>query len=444
MTHDTELEMQLLGGLLGRSEKMALIENLRPSMFYDARHQIVFKVMRELYKQLQVFDITTVSSKLREDGSLDKIGGDPFIAGLLVYSSQGSYVDVYANDIIRYYGLRRLDQIGEELRNTITVETDPESIASDYIDKLSKVQVGVSGDEIVGSDDLSTQTYGNIGVKRRYINTGLSSLDRFTGGVEPATFTIIAARTRVGKSDLMLNMTLNMSKSKRVGIISLEMKDRALMRRMQANMAGVNRLDIRTGNLQSNEMDELAKATIEIGKRPIFITDKSGMTATQVASKINLMQKKYGVDIVFIDHLHRIRFKNDTRKTHDSRREVAEILADASRGYDIPIVCLAQLNRENAKENKRPSIENIRDAGEDDADVILMLWREKAYEYPTEDDLEILIGKDRDGSSGIVHCKYDLTTGRIRQYTNNDKSTGELEPDDREPAPVVKEPTADF
>ena len=417
MNHSLERERQALSCILVEPDAILQIGDLKPGMFYDPRHGLMFDACLKLHRQGKFTDITSLLDYLTGKGELEKVGGDGYIADVIgAEGTTATHIETYVKDIIEYYGQRRLHQISLEMQNALGRGSTTQEVITNAQDQIAKIQLGVSGDVITGIDKLSIEAFERMNTASgKRIKTGIGKLDYYTGGLVPSTLTLVAARTRVGKSDFMVNLALNMSKSENVGIISLEMSDLALTDRMIANLGGIDRTRITLKKMTTEDKDNAGQAMSILQTRKIHISDTSGLDARTVCSKISLMQKKYGIGIAFVDHLHRIKFSNSAGKTHDNRREVAEIIADTSRKLKLPIVCMAQLNRDNARENKIPIIEQIRDAGEDDADLILMLWREGAYESPDHDTLKVIIGKNRSGQAGVAECNYDLKTGRIGQ-----------------------------
>jgi replicative DNA helicase len=256
-------------------------------------------------------------------------------------------------------------------------------------------------------------------ITKTSINTGYSILDNMTGGLEPGLI-IVGARPSMGKSDLMLNWALNIAKTTPVAIMSAEMKKIALVRRMLAAFHNVDSLHIRKGTIERAILVQMWQ-DVELGGRRIYIDDSSAPTALQIRSKLTTLKAKHDIGIAFIDHLHRLSWHTKHSNDNANWRSIVDSISDTGRDLNIPIVLLQQLNRTGKGD---PVLQELREAGEEPADVVIMLNRENYQQFATHDRLKYIIRKDRTGIVGTVWVEYNLTTGKQGESADQSETPG--------------------
>jgi len=430
--HDIQMERNILFCIItsGADNIMARVPFLRAGMFYDARHELIFAACRRLYDRAAPIDIVTVPRELEAHKHLELVGGDGYLIALTNELGHWAHWEEYAKQVLNDFTLRRLRGLACELAEAPETNKDSQELVNQTIEKLLNIQGHITGGEILTSRDLALEVMDDLDIiaqpdkPRNYITTAFPALNDLIAGFEEGKLYLIAARTGCGKTDLMLNLALDIAKSHPVGIISAEMKGKALVRRMVSNLGNLNRLDVRRGILNPGDMDEVIRVVSLLADHNIYIYDYGRPTALDIRAKAMTLVGMKKIKVLFIDHLHRLKFHTHYKAMHDNVREVVAELADTARALNIPIIVNAQLNREFAKENKRPVREQLREGGEDDADDIILLWRPGAYQHPQQDTLEMIVAKSRDGATGVVYSQYDLTTGRIGQCESNHPPEG--------------------
>ena len=258
------------------------------------------------------------------------------------------------------------------------------------------------------------------------IPTGFYDLDKMTSGLQPGELSILAARPSMGKTALSLNIASHIAftEKKTIAYFSVEMPKESMMMRILGIESGVNLNNIRNGHLDNNTWPAVIQASAKVSESKLFIDDTSGISPFEIRSKARkLKSSKDGLDLIVIDYLQLMGMK---QKFDSREREVAEIskgLKALAKELKIPVLALSQLNRGvEGRSNRRPMLSDLRESGsiEQDADVIMMIYRESYYEKETESDqAEIIIGKQRNGPTGTIRLRWDPGTGRFLVYEGN-------------------------
>ena len=395
--------------------------------FYDARHQIVFQAILNVHEAGIPIDTVSVSDALERSGQLLEIGGDAFLVGLSNVTATSAYVEHYAKIVRDYAAKRAIGFLCERVSNSAYNGKPSDELIAQLMRGVDKVNSALTGSNPRELSVSIPQALDDIEAKRRrdkqdYPQSGLSQLHDKLGDFEPGTMTLIAARPSVGKSDIALNWAYNMGKRFNVAFVSIEMSEPAIMRRLLALHSGIDRLDMKKGNLTDEEMAQIYKRA-DVAERLIHF-EYNANTVPLIRAVLATMKAKYGVCIAFIDHCHKILFHTNYKSDLNNRRGVVDGIHTMARDLKLPVILLYQLNRESdnkefgkksSAKSRRPVLSDLREAGEEPSDNVLMLYREHYQERVEVDELEIIIRKARDASLGTVKCRYDLTTGKQTQ-----------------------------
>jgi len=422
--YNLQAEVSLLAICLVKPDAYSEIIGIVTSgMFYEPRHQSLFTLIKEVYESGDEINVVAVCDRL-SSGNGNYRGG--LSVGYIVGVSNdeaafgGRNPLPFANIIAEHFKKRRRRQIAEKLMN----EQDDDKIGG-YIQQLISMQTA-RDNEIITIGDAVKESLETIEERKRaydekrdqYPKSGLALLDQTLGGFKPGRLYMVGARPSTGKSELMLNFAYNMSKRFRVGIISPEMGLVYLMDRIWNLHTDVDRFKIGIGQLTDDEMRALYHGA-DLGERPIVFNCKSSPKVSYVRACLNTMMMHHNIDILFIDHLHELELPAGRTTDVNNWREATKSIRDMSRDFNIPVVLLAQLSRKAEQKGKKPTLVNLREAGEEVADVVLMLWRQGYQDSTIEQDrLAVIVRKNRDGRLNTVWCEYQLKTGRIRQSEN--------------------------
>jgi replicative DNA helicase len=399
--------------------------------FYLKAHQLIFRAMKELADKGRPIDLLTVADLLSQHSELGPVGGAEYLAELASCGVSSINLDVYVQ-LIKEKSLLRLaiqeaQQIMEE-----AYKQEFESI--DYfIDKAEERFFKLSENrqssgltpaiDIVQAAMKRIEALSQLDSEVTGIASGLESLDKMTSGFQPGELIIIAARPSMGKTAFSLNIAEHMviRLQKTVAYFALEMSKESLMNRLIAMNAGVSMKQIRSGKLNSTSWPKLIQAAARFGEAKIFINDTSNISPIEIRTQARRLKSQVGLDCIIIDYLQLMKLKE---KAESREREVAEIsrsLKAIAKELQIPVIALAQLNRGvEGRTEKRPMLSDLRESGsiEQDADLIMMLYREDYYDKEDSEKqgkAEVIIAKQRNGPTGTVKLHFESEIGRFRE-----------------------------
>jgi replicative DNA helicase len=410
--HDLEAEQAILGAILIDSTALAAAQEvMTPADLYDSRHRRIFEAMTQLDGAGTILDLVTVGDRLDQNGHLEGIGGRGAVAELITAVSCAAKVAHHAR-IVRDHGIRRrLIKMGVSVTQQAYEKAPVESLLHEAEGTLFELSSGRGECAWCSASEISKETVSYVdrlskrGTGLGGIPTGFSTLDGLLGGWQRSELIIVGARPGMGKTSLALASALAAAEQGyRVGIISIEMARRQIGMRCHCMIASVDVLDLRTGRLTPDDWSRLAQAAQHFESLPLSVCEGGGLTVEQVAAKARQAKASSGLDFLVIDYLGLLRLGDGER--HDLR------IADATRKFkllatelDIPVLLLCQLSRRcEDRDNKRPMLSDLRDSGsiEQDADVVLFIYREEFYNPDSDEKgtAEILVKKHRNGPIG--------------------------------------------
>ncbi|RPH81296.1 MAG: replicative DNA helicase [Nitrospiraceae bacterium] len=431
--HDLEAEQAILGAVLLDPTALAKAqEHMTAGDFYDSRHRRIFDVMVELAGKDEGLDLLTLGDLLERNGDLKHIGGRGTLAELLTTVASASNVSHHAR-IVRDHTIRRRLIL---LTDKISQRAYGKDSAADLLEEAQRDlhQLTSVRDERswVSLGDLACQTVEYVDqVSKRStslvgIPTGYPSLDSMLAGWQRSDLIILAARPSMGKTSLALGAALAAAKEGyRVGVISVEMSRRQVGLRLHGMGAPIDVHALRTGSLTQQGWWLLAETAQQFESLPLWIDDSSVLTVEQIAAKARQLQARSGLDLLVVDYLQLLELH------HSETRQQG--VADASRKLkllakelDIPVIVLSQLSRAcEQREDKRPMLSDLRDSGaiEQDADVVIFLYRHEVYVHDTEEKgiAEVLIRKHRNGPIGDRRLRF---VDRFARFEDMDPIAG--------------------
>jgi replicative DNA helicase len=419
--HNLDAERAVLGAILleGRETLPRVIEMLRPSDFYTEAHRATYDTMLRLFDRGAPVDLITLNEELRRTDQLEFVGGPAALALLVEQASIAAHLGAYATIVRDMAMLRELIQTATQvITEAFEAKDDVQSVvesAEQRIFALGERRLEGSA-QPVGRILKNTFEYIEHLYERKEHVTGLATgfekLDLETSGFQPSDFIIIAGRPSMGKTAFALNIAqyCGVALRRKVLILSLEMSAQQLVQRMLCSEAKVDSQAVRTGYLTSSDWHRLTAAAGRLSEASIFIDDSAGLTVLEARAKARRMKAEHGLDMVVIDYLQLMRGRNSENRQQEIS-EISRSLKALAKELNVPVVALSQLSRAveaRAQRDFRPQLSDLRESGalEQDADLILFLYRQKVYkeDVPPEEEkiAEVIIGKQRNGPIGTV------------------------------------------
>ncbi len=422
--HSLEAEQTVLGALLVDPEAIIKVSDLLvPDDFYDPTYKMIFAAVLALYQGHQPIDIVTVSNKLSDNKKLQDVGGSALLAELASKVPTSAHVYKYGQIVKTKAVHRRIIRAGEEIK-ALGFEVEKE--IPDLLEQVEKTVFHISAtflkEKFIHIRDILSARYEKFAEMHeskdsaiKGVATGYTALDMKLSGFQPSDLIIIAGRPSMGKTALALNIAQNASikNNKTIGIFSLEMSKEQLVDRLFASMLGVDSWKLQKGKLDDKDFQNMGPIMDDLNKANIFIDDSMGSSIPELRAKARRLQMEHGLDMIIVDFLQLMSTGNQGY-VGNRVQEISEIsrsLKMLGRELKIPIVALSQLSR--AVENRPgniPQLSDLRESGsiEQDADVVLMMYREDYYEEDSDRPgiTDIYIRKHRNGPTGRVELMF--------------------------------------
>lgn len=421
MPHSTEAEQSVIGAMLmNRDAVTTASEMLTADDFYQKQYGILFGAMVEMYEENQPIDLITLQNRLREKDVPPEISSMEFVQGLLNLAYTSANVGGYAQIVAEKAQMRRLIRTCEEIAATCYAgKESSEVIMEDTEKKIFQVLQRKSGDDFTPIKEVVLNALDKIEAASRTkgsvtgLATGFIDLDYKTSGFQPSDLLLIAARPSMGKTAFALNIAEYMAfhNNLTVAVFSLEMSKEQLVNRLFAMESRVESQTLRTGNLNDSEWANLIEAAGTIGRSNLIIDDTPGISVTELRSKCRKYKLEHNLDIVMIDYLQ---LMTANRRADSRQQEISDIsrsLKEIARELQVPVVALSQLSRAvEQRPDHRPMLSDLRESGaiEQDADVVMFIYRDDYYNHDTQkkDVAEIIIAKQRNGPIGTVELAW--------------------------------------
>ncbi len=417
--HSIDVEEYLLSSMLIDPDAINNI-SARPEHFYKPSHQIIFKAMLELLKENNPVDIVTVTEKLTLSGKRELTGGASYLSRLIDICPISTNPEHHCKILKEKYDLRRLIEISS---NVISKSYDQTSSSIEILEESQK-EIMEIGQDVSGTANVSDIVFtviekletlkGNIGMLSG-IPTGFRYLDSHTSGLQDSDYILLGARPSMGKTALALNIVKRAAIDCTPTLIfSLEMSKEQLTQRLIAEIASVDLMKFISGSLSDEDWGKVNAAASKVHQMPIFIEDNSGIGAEQMLSIARKMKLKHNIKFITIDYIQLLKGWNG--QGQGPKAEISRSIKLMAKSLKLPVLALSQLNRSlESRENKRPIISDLRESGslEQDADVIMFLYRDEVYKPETEHKgiAEIIIRKNRQGKTGTIKA------GWVPEYT---------------------------
>lgn len=413
-----DAEVSVLGSILIDPEAIfKIIDKISSQDFYKPAHKIIFEAILKLFEKKSSIDIVTLSNKLEETGKLEEVGGASYLASLVNAVPTSAHIEEYADIVYHKSTLRKLISAASQISELGFEEDRP---VEEVVDKAEQILFSVSEkflkDSFVPIADILTESFERIdkihkekgGI--RGIPTGFSELDNLLAGLQQSDLIILAGRPAMGKSALALNIALNIAKETKipVGIFSLEMSKEQIVDRLLCMEAKIDSWKLRTGHLSEEDFPKIGHAMGILSEALIFIDDTPTISIMELRAKARRLQAEHDLNLLIVDYLQLM----ESMYTRDKNRvqEISEIsrsLKGLARELNIPVIALSQLSRAVEQRNpKIPQLADLRESGsiEQDADVVMFIYREDYYEPDTKNKniADIFVKKHRNGPTGQI------------------------------------------
>jgi replicative DNA helicase len=417
--HSIEAEECVLGSVLINPEAIsAVAEFLQPSDFFEVKHGWIWDAVLAVYARNEAVDNITVAEELRQRRQLEDIGGSSYITYLINNTPTFVHAETYGRLVERAAVRRRLMEAAGAIAQLAREES---AELHEVISKAESTLFGVTDSrlrkEMVPMAQAVREYFDRI--ERLYINpeeqlgvpSGFSALDELLGGLQKSDLVIVAARPGVGKTSFLLSLAMNAARkaNARIGVFSLEMGREQLIQRFFAIETGINSQRLRLGKLEAHEWDRFVEATGRLDNLGLYIDDTPGISVQTVRARCRRLYREQGLDMVIVDYLQ-LMSSGITSRQDNRVQEISFIsrgLKEIARELNVPVLAAAQLSRAvEQRSDKRPQLSDLRESGsiEQDADVVIFLYRDELYDPNTErpNQADVIVAKHRNGPTGMI------------------------------------------
>ena len=422
-----DAEVSVLGALMTAHNLMASVsEILRPSHFYRPSHVSIYEAIEELYSRGEPFDWITVSEELNNRGKLEEVGGQAYVHSLVSAVPAVSNARYYAEIVRETYLLRSLIQVGRDIADMgFRREQGPLELIDRAEQMVFDIAQNRASGEMVPIGDVISDNFTELekimteGRRTTGVETGFQRLDNLITGLQPANLVVLAARPSMGKTALALNIARNVavSQGKGVAIFSLEMSKMELVQRMMCSEARIDSQRLRHGQLEAAEWGKLTAACTPLYTAPLFIDDTAAVNLMEIRAKSRrLKAREKNLGLVIVDYLQLMIGDTNAENRQQEIARISRGLKILARDLDVPVMALSQLSRQvEQRTNRRPLLSDLRESGaiEQDADVVLFIYRDEEYnkDSPDKGVAEIIVGKQRNGPTGFCSLAF------VKSYT---------------------------
>ncbi|HVT38995.1 MAG TPA: replicative DNA helicase [Gemmatimonadaceae bacterium] len=444
--YSEDAEQAVLGAMLLDADAIVrAVEIVDESMFYREAHRRLFRAMLSLHQAGGVLDPLTLANELDRQGALAAAGGKDYIGTLLDVVPTAANVEYHLR-IVKEKALRR--RLIEVAQGLVVEAHESPADAADLIDlaehRIFQVSQQRGSDGFTRIKELLWPAMERIEQLREGgpltgVPSGFADLDKITLGFQPSDLVIIAARPSMGKTAFVLNVAQYAAVESNIptAIFSLEMSKESLIQRMLASEGFIDAQRLRSGKLNSQDHSNLAKAAALLGQAPIWIDDTPGLTLLEIRSRARRLKSQVGIKMVIVDYLQLIQGPLNAESRQQEISQISRSLKILAKELAVPVVALSQLSRapeQRTGENKRPQLSDLRESGaiEQDADLVMFIYRPEMYDRPVDDQgnptkmpdgtpieglAEVIVGKQRNGPTGQIRLTFRKQFTRFENFT---------------------------
>ena len=436
-----DLEEAVIGAMMIDKKGVdEAIDILHPDVFYKEAHKFIFEAIFKLFETNEPIDLLTVSSQLKRDGKLDRVGGDFYLIKLTQRVASSAHIEFHARIILQKFIQRSLIKISNEIIEEAYDEgTDVFDLLDAAESKLYDVTQGnlkrsaeTAQDLVIQAKKRIEEIAGKEGLSG--IPSGFDKLDKLTSGWQPSDLVIVAARPGMGKTAMTLTMARNIAVDSNIPVafFSCEMSSVQLITRLISSETGLSSEKLRTGKLEKHEWEQLNVKVKTLEKAPLFIDDTPSLSIFDLRAKARRLASQHGIKMIIIDYLQ-LMTAGGTGKGGNREQEISTIsrnLKALAKELDIPVIALSQLSRavETRGGSKRPLLSDLRESGaiEQDADIVSFIFRPEYYKIdewddeersPTQGQAEFIVAKHRNGGLENIRLKF---IGHLGKFDNLD------------------------
>lgn len=434
MPSDISSEMAIIGCIITKSETIdQAIQLVKPYEFYDSRCQRIYKTLVSMYQKDIKIDEVSLISKLKSENILEEVGGEQFIVEITLSSFYTPNMDQYCENVKEKALLRALISACDEIvGKSYEQKKDAKEViemAESKIFEISQknldkglVRVSETMDETIKQLELLSLNEGKI----TGVTTGISSVDDKLSGLQNSQLILLAARPAMGKTALGLTMAWNAANAgKSVAFFSLEMSTYQLNQRLISMVSMIDLEKIITGNLEADEWIEIINAITKIKEKEIYVDETAGITLSELRSKCKRLKAEEGLDLIVIDYLQ---LMTGEGRFDNRQQEIAQIsrgLKSLSKEINCPVLSLAQLSREaDKRSDHKPILSDLRESGaiEQDADVVMLLYREDYYDVDDNPNVaKVILAKHRNGPTGLMELFFHKQCTTFKDLSHDEK-----------------------
>jgi replicative DNA helicase len=444
--HSVEAEQAVLGGLLidpGAWDNVA--DAVVAQDFYRHDHELIFSAIAALAGDAKPCDVVTVSQFLERTGKLEAAGGLAYLSSIARDTPTAANARSYA-DIVRERSLlRQLIRAGTDIASAVYVNDG--QTARDLVDRAEQKVFEIAEGSFRKRDGaVAVRTllpavidqideWHNNPNKLRGLPTGFTEFDRLTGGLRPGDLVIIAGRPSMGKTTLAVNMAeyaaVNPGSKASVAIFSMEMPSEQVITRMLASIGGVPLNSLRTGKITDDDWVRITGATSQLSEAKIYVDETPALNPTEIRARARRVKREHGLDLVVVDYLQLMQVPGTNENRATEIAEISRGLKALAKELQVPVIALSQLNRAvEQREHKKPVMSDLRESGsiEQDADMILLIYREEVYDKNTTKKgiAEIDLVKHRNGEIGMFYLTFQGQYTRFANYAPDSYAEGVL------------------
>ncbi len=437
--YSEDAEQAVLGAMLIDTDAiMRASEVVDDTMFYREAHRRVFRAMMALTERREVVDPLTLTDEMARRGELDASGGGEYISSLIDAVPTAANVEYHARIVREKAMLRRLIEVSTSI---VSEAFEARTTAAEMLDaaehKILQLSQARGAVDFTRIKELLWPTMERIEALSKGgkiitgVPSGFADLDEITSGFQPSELIIVAARPAMGKTSFCLNLAQHAAIEHNIPIafFSLEMSKESLVQRLLTSEARIDAQRLRKGLLRDDDFPRLARAAGILSSAPIYIDDSAGISLLEMRSRARRLKVDSGVGMVIVDYLQLIQGPSRAENRQQEISQISRSLKALAKELAVPVIALSQLSRapeQRTGESKRPQLSDLRESGaiEQDADLVVFLFRPEVYEGPTDKDgnslegrSEVIVGKQRNGPIGTVNLYFHKHYTRFESYT---------------------------
>jgi replicative DNA helicase len=425
-----EAEEAVLGALLIDPDAIIRLTTIvRPEDFYREKNGWIFDAIFTLHERREPVDYLTVCDELERRGQLEEVGGAAFMTSLINAVPTSIHAEHYSRIVERTSTRRRLIDAAGQIAGLAYQEADD---VEEVVDHAEQILFGVSerriSRELVPIKQVLSEYYDRVEYLTRHrgeiigIPTGFSDMDKLLGGLQRSDMVILAARPSVGKTSLALSIAHNAAKKygQRVAFFSLEMSNEQVVQRLISAETEIDSQRLRRGEIGDDEWGRFMKATSDLAETLFFVDDTPGISALELRTKARRLHAEVGIDLLVVDYLQLMRgdYRSENRVQEISA--ISRALKGLARELNVPVLALSQLSRGvESRTDKRPILSDLRESGalEQDADVVIFIYRDEMYNENTErkNIADVMVAKHRNGPTGTVALYFKKELAQFRE-----------------------------